>query len=252
MDNYPETETGAGGDFLNPGFPSVFVGKSQNAGLTWTHTLSPNMVNEAKASFLRSKADFPCTDCSVPSIGTIDNLGLGFGSSSALPQFFTENTFQWLDNSPGATEGIPSKWVANTGGRATAPLSRPTPMVYTRSGIRKDLLTDGAILDSIGYGGFYASEASVNPSSPTPAYPEYYRGYRGNEFGFYGEDAIKASSRVTVTVGLRWDYFGVPHNFRPNIDSNLYDGSGSFNQCRNNAHGVLKCFPGDTSPPPGW
>lgn len=51
-----------------------------------------------------------------------------------------------------------------------------------------------------------------------------------------------------MTVGLRWDYFGVPHNFRPNIDSNLYDGSSSFNQCRNNSHGSSVCFPGDSSP----
>jgi hypothetical protein len=49
-------------------------------------------------------------------------------------------------------------------------------------------------------------------------------------------------------VGLRWDYFGVPHNFRPNIDSNLYDGSSSFNQCRNNSHGAPVCFPGDSAP----
>jgi outer membrane receptor protein involved in Fe transport len=89
----------------------------------------------------------------------------------------------------------------------------------------EDLVTDGAVGDNQGIGMMYAAESSVNPSSPTPAYPEYYRGYRANEYGFYAEDAIKASKTLTLTLGLRWDYFGVPHNFRSGYDSNLYDGS---------------------------
>ena len=59
----------------------------------------------------------------------------------------------------------------------------------------EDLLTDGAHRRQRRVReGFMSAEASVNPSSPTPAYPEYYRGYRANEFGFYGEDSIKATN----------------------------------------------------------
>ncbi len=251
VDDYPETQTGAGGDFNNPAFPSVDVSRAQGGGLTWTHTLSPNMVNEAKFSYLRSHAAFPCTDCNIPSIGTADNLGLGFGSSSALPQFFTENTFQWLDN------------LSISHGKHTFKMGGEYRR--TRNGSEfdadangfyymwdtEDLLTDGAIGDNAGAGMDYYAEASVNPSSPTPAYPEYYRGYRANEYGFYGEDAIKASKNLTITLGLRYDYFGVPHNFRPNYDSNLYDGSPLYNQCKLNAAGKTVCFPGDTAALPG-
>jgi hypothetical protein len=251
VDSFPETEGSIGGDFYNAAFPSIAQDKAQGGGLTWTRTLTPTMVNEAKFSYLRSHAAFPCTDCDVPSIGTADALGFGFGSSSALPQFFTENTFQWINN------------LSMTRGKHTIKLGGEYRR--TRNGSEfnadengfyymwdtEDLLTDGAMGDAAGAGMAYYSEASVNPSSPTPAYPEYYRGYRANEYGFYGEDAIKVNKNLTVTLGVRWDYFGVPHNFRPGFDSNLYDGSHDFNQCRNNSHGVSTCFPGDTAPTAG-
>jgi len=252
IDSYPQTTTGEGGDFYNPGFPAVFTGKSQNGGITWTHTLSPSMVNEAKFSYLRSNANFPCTDCQVPSIGTIDNLGLGFGSSSALPQFFTENTFQWLDNLS-FTHG---KHTFKMGGEYRR-TRNGSEFAADSNGLyelwdTEDLLTDGAVGDNQGIGMMYAAESSVNPSSPTPAYPEYYRGYRGNEYGFYAEDSIKATKNLTMTLGLRFDYFGVPHNFRPGYDSNLYDGSPTYNQCKLSAASKTVCFPGYTGAlPPG-
>ena len=249
LDNYPQTTTGEGGDFYNPGFPYISEGRSQNAGLTWTHTLSPSVVNEAKMSYLRSMANFPCSDCSIPSIGPIDNLSwLGFGSSSSVPQFFTENTFQWVDNlsmSRGRhTIKVGGEYRRTRNGSAFEANANGLYELWDT----ETLLTDGAITDNQGVGMNYLAQGSVNPSSSTPAFPEYYRGYRGNEFGFYGEDSIKASKNLTVTVGLRWDYFGVPHNFRPGFDSNLYDGSSSFDQCRNNAKGALRCFPGNTAP----
>ena len=43
----------------------------------------------------------------------------------------------------------------------------------------------------------------------------------------------------------------MPHNFRPDYDSNLYDGSPLYNQCKLNAAGKTVCFPGDTAALPG-
>lgn len=247
MDSYPSTTTGAGGDFLNPAFPDVFQGKSQNVGLSWTHTISPDMVNVASMGYLRATENFPCTDCQIPSIGTADALGFGFGSSSALPQLFTENTFQWIDNLSWSHGRNTFKFGADIRRtRNGSSFDADANGLYFMWDM-EDLLTDGAAGDNAGDGMDYYGEASVNPSSPTPAYPEYYRGYRAKDFSFYTEDAIKATSHVTINIGLRWDYFGVPHNFRPGYDSNLYDGSSSFNQCRANASGSSVCFPGDTS-----
>jgi len=35
---------------------------------------------------------------------------------------------------------------------------------------------------------------------------------------------LASSSAPDDQLGLRWEYFGPPHNFRPNIDSNFYFG----------------------------
>ena len=35
----------------------------------------------------------------------------------------------------------------------------------------------------------------------------------------------RVNTRLTVNLGLRWEYFGPPHNFKPGIDSNVYFGS---------------------------
>ena len=59
-------------------FPAIDNARSQNAGMTWTHTLSPSMVNEAKMSYLRSHAGFPCTDCQFRASARLTNSRLGF------------------------------------------------------------------------------------------------------------------------------------------------------------------------------
>lgn len=250
-DDFPTTQSGIGGDFFQPAFPSIATGRSQNGGIGWTHIISPTILNEAKFSYLRSSASFPCTFCQVPSIGTFDALTTGFGSSSALPQAGTENTFQYQDN------------LAITHGKHSFKIGGEYRRTRNGSFFDADynglfyawdtenLLTDGAIGDLGGNGGFAEAESAINPSSPTPAKPNSYRGYRANEFGAYIEDDIKATSRVTLNLGLRWDYFGVPHNYQPNIDSNFYFGSQVLNQCTiKNSTGKQVCFPinGPTTP----
>jgi len=56
--------------------------------------------------------------------------------------------------------------------------------------------------------------------------PNFKRGYRANEVAFYGQDDWRISPRLTLNLGLRWEYFGPPHNFQANIDSNVYFGTG--------------------------
>jgi outer membrane receptor protein involved in Fe transport len=56
--------------------------------------------------------------------------------------------------------------------------------------------------------------------------PSFARSNRYHEFAFYGQDAWRVSRRVTLNLGLRWEYFGVQHNKNPNLDSNYYDGTG--------------------------
>ncbi len=65
--------------------------------------------------------------------------------------------------------------------------------------------------------------------------PSFSRSNIYNDLAFYGQDSWKLTRRLTVNLGLRWEYYGVQHNKNPKLDSNFYYGSGSdiFDQLRN-------------------
>jgi hypothetical protein len=65
--------------------------------------------------------------------------------------------------------------------------------------------------------------------------PAFNRNNRYNDGSFYLQDSWKATSRLTLNLGVRWEYYGVQHNANPNLDSNFYLGSGAnlFDQVRN-------------------
>lgn len=65
--------------------------------------------------------------------------------------------------------------------------------------------------------------------------PNFGRNYRYNDFAFYAQDAWKIVPRLTLNLGLRWEYYGVQHNADTSLDSNFVFGSGAtmFDQIRN-------------------
>jgi hypothetical protein len=52
------------------------------------------------------------------------------------------------------------------------------------------------------------------------------RSYRYKDWAGYAEDSYKATPRLTLSAGLRYEHYGVQHNNHPNLDSNFYFGSG--------------------------
>jgi len=65
--------------------------------------------------------------------------------------------------------------------------------------------------------------------------PAFNRNYIYNDWSIYGMDSWKVSPKLTVTGGLRWEYYGVQHNANQALDSNFVFGPGSteYNQIRN-------------------
>jgi outer membrane receptor protein involved in Fe transport len=101
---------------------------------------------------------------------------------------------------------------------------------------------NGSRMDNLLNGQLAIFEAAVNPqgkfpcaATVTPACtvnlpvgpPNFSRSNRYDEFAFYGQDSWKVSPRVTINLGLRWEYYGVQHDKNPMLDSNFYEGSGA-------------------------
>ena len=207
-------------------------GRGQNLGLTWNHTFTPTLLNTFKASYLRHTLNFPAPagTFGTPAYYTADGLSVDLGLATGTPQFFTDNQFQYLDT----MSLVHGKHSFKFGGeyrRTRNGSSFHNDQFQTISpwGI-EDTLTDLAFSDEVDrqltggayYGGAYYVSAAVNPT--TNQTPDFYRGYRANEFDAFAQDDWRISNRLTVNLGLRWEYFGPPHNFKPGIDSNLYFG----------------------------
>jgi hypothetical protein len=215
-----------GPDSSNPG-------RSVLAGIGWIHTFNQTVVGEFKVGYLRHRRDFPQIPGfeGIPSVATgIDPLGVSFGQSSALPQFFTENQFQYQ----GHLSFVRGLHSFRTGAeyrriRNGSSFEANKNGFFLPHGV-EELLTDGFFGDEAdaalgtSFGGFTFAQAAVNPVAG--GLPEFYRGYRANEFAVYLQDDWKVRPNLTLNLGVRWEYFGVPHNFREGLDSNFFFGSG--------------------------
>jgi len=57
--------------------------------------------------------------------------------------------------------------------------------------------------------------------------PRFTRNNRYNDVAWYVQDTWKVTPRLTLNLGLRWEYYGVQHNAEPELDANFYYGSGA-------------------------
>jgi Carboxypeptidase regulatory-like domain/TonB dependent receptor len=226
---------GGGDGTIGPSFENPDV--QLLLGFTWTHNFSATVLNQLRASYLRHRSDFPnpAGTAGIPDIlSANDSLGVSFGNTSALPQFFTDGMFQYKDD----LSIVKGKNTFKVGGEYRR-IRNASSFQAEKNGIfffqsTEELVTDGFfgdVADKImnnfektkPTGSIFEAGASLNPQ--TGGFPVYYRGYRANEVALYGQDDWKILPRLTLNLGLRWEYFGPPHNYKPGLDSNIFWGS---------------------------
>jgi len=208
-------------------------GRGQNLALTWNHTFSPTILNTAKFNYLRHRTDFPAPAGAfgTPGYYTIDGIGVDLGEATGSPQFFTDNEFQYQDS----ISVVKGKHSLKFGGEYRRTRNGSRFFVDNFSTVLpwgiEDTLTDLGFSDQADallnggnhvFGGAYYISAALNPS--TGLAPDVYRGFRANEVDFFAQDDWRLTNRLTLNLGLRWEYFGPPHNFKAGIDSNVYFG----------------------------
>lgn len=70
------------------------------------------------------------------------------------------------------------------------------------------------------------STADCDVTTPATS-PSFARSYRYKDWAVYAQDSFKATPRLTLNYGLRYEHYGVQHNDIQSLDSNFYYGAGS-------------------------
>src|SRR5205823_841972 len=89
-----------------------------------------------------------------------------------------------------------------------------------------DNLMKGQILEfdgAVDPQGHFPGQAIALPAKS----PNFTRNNRYNEYALYFNDSWAVKSNVTLSLGTRYEYYGVQHNTDPSLDSNFYYGAGA-------------------------
>jgi hypothetical protein len=207
---------------INPNFGVLFYDHQRNGGVKYTRTISPHLISETSLSFIRSTPFFPTTDHTQPGIGFADGAfqpyftpaGSIFGSYGNVFQLkeniaLTRGThaFKWgveirfnRDSTIFGTN--PNGAYDFGGGTAYSPVN-----ISSASGMH-DIHVGDALPDSL-TGLLTATPYSYNITAAADVTPVGNKfdeaGVRREAYNFYFQDAWKATPKLTVSYGLRYE-----------------------------------------------
>lgn len=212
---------------INLGSEDSFAGTSfaptQHAVASYVRILSPRMVNEFRVGYNRFRVDYTA-DQYAPGGSLGNQIGIpnsnvtpneqnfpifspanyfGIGQTRSLPIFRRENTFQYTDN-VSATFG---KHTLKFGGD----FRRRQLTIYQTNQGNGRFNFSPAFTDSrnpAGSGGdtmasFLLGYANTIAHDYTFNWP----GERGSEIGIYFADDWRVTRKLTLNLGIRWDYY---------------------------------------------
>ncbi len=225
--SYPPTTIPGISGPVNLGDEGSFAGTSfspdQHAVASYAKVFTPTLVNEFRAGFSRFRLDYTADQyepgaqlgnkLGVPNANVTPNEQnlpifspssyIGIGQTRSLPIFRRENTFEYVDN------------VNYTRGTHTLKMGvdfrrRQLTIYQTNQGNGRFNFSP-ALTDSrqpAGSGG--DSMASFLLGFPTLIAHDYtlnWPGERGSEIGLYFADDWRVTKKLTLNLGLRWDYY---------------------------------------------
>jgi len=177
-----------------------------HASFSYVHTFSPTILNEFKLGYTQNNTQIGTSIPGVPYIAFVD-LVTGFGSYNGYPQYFKDHEYSYGD--------MVSISHGNHSFKIGADLRR-----NLENSIFNVARPSYTFLDPI----YFAANApsaevagvdpdfctapctSYNPS-PTAELASNRRHWRNWELGAYFQDDWKATKRLTLNLGLRWDFY---------------------------------------------
>lgn len=202
-------------------FAGTSFAPTQHAVASWVRVISPRLVNEFRAGFNRFRLDYVAEGADAGAVlGNL--LGVknanghplqnaipifspasytGIGQSRSLPIFRRENTFQYIDNVSLTLGSHTLKW----GGDVRR---RQITEYQTNRGNGRFNFSQG-LTQLPGTGNTGNSIASFLLGLPTLIEQDYtlaWVGMRGIETGLYFADDYRVSKRLTINLGMRFEY----------------------------------------------
>lgn len=187
------------------GYPADIPSLGQDIGLSWTHTISSRMVNEARFSYGRVNVEFGGNSIGN-TVPTQQNIGnalarisfsdpslLAFGPLTSAPQGRIVNTYQFQDN----WSFLKGRHQIRAGVNFTRQRS-PNYFLPNFNG-------------SFRFSDWSAFAQNV-PNRVQIANGDPYLPFVENDTFLYVGDDFKLTPNLTLNLGLTWSYYGQPAN----------------------------------------
>ena len=222
---YPPTTIAGISHPLMLGDEASFAGTSfqpvQHAAAAYTHIFSPTLINDVRIGFNRYRDDYTLagTTSSEPlgvELGIANSnpnalqTGLpifspasyeGIGMSRSLPIYRRENTFEELDNVTWTKGSHAIKFGVDVRRRQI------TEYQTNRGNGRFNFSTGFTAHPGVNSGDSIASMLLGYPTLYEQDYLLVWPGIRGIETGLYFADDWRISKKLTLNLGLRWEYY---------------------------------------------
>jgi hypothetical protein len=220
------------------GYETGQTNVDNHATFSLTHTFSPSLVSQSRLSFNRLNNAQPLGTAPVSPTLYMNAGGPLYldGQLISFPGYSEYSPGNAIPFGGPQNFGIVAEDVTKVigrhnirfGGQATYMQDNRTFGAYEEA-VEALGSNQGNAMDNFLNGQLHEFEAAVNPQGQYPGGtvnlpvgpPNFSRSNRYNEFALYGQDNYKATSRLTLNFGLRWEYFGVQHNKDAALDSNI-------------------------------
>jgi Carboxypeptidase regulatory-like domain len=207
---------------IDPSFGVKFFDHQRNAAVSYSRTISPNFTSKTSIGYIRSTPFFPTTNHTQPAIAYGDGLYQGFNSAGGSVFGSYGNVYQ-LKQDMSYTRGSNAfKWGVEIRVNRDATIFGTNPNgIYTFGGgtaYSPVLITSASGQHNINPGdplpdaltGLLTatpySYAVIAAASGTPGGDKFDEAsVRREAYNFYFEDTWKATSRLSINYGLRYE-----------------------------------------------
>jgi hypothetical protein len=199
-----------------PSFITSNTSKTYMIGLSETHVFSPSATNEVRLAYMRFNLDYPLDPLNplgktlplVAIAGLNTTTSFPYGVTASFPQgrLFNNYTIQNTTSVVRGTHTIRFGLdLMNQRARQAAPFNERGILDYRASTGAVNYSGLANFVDDFGGNNGTAQRAFGNPFY----YPSLYRQ------AYFVQDRWRASQSLTLSLGLRYEYFGTPMNVIP-------------------------------------